>query len=286
MGSRMIFRGEARLCLLAVAEEKAVHICQTVPFSQIIELDCEADSAQAYLCLTGSRVDLAHDEQGRAVANIQLSILAQGSATVSHEMSYVADAYSNAMDCALCFEELLLPKGSQNTILHHEHRSRMDTPTPVREIVAAIGRCAAVSADDGELRLKLSLECLYLDDDNVLRRAEQSEIIKISDASITGNCSAAAVCPEVYAVPSTGGAEIRAAIEAKVHCDSVESITMVKDIELTERQEALRRPSVYVVPNRGESNWELAKKYFSTVELIENMNAEPGNIILIPVCHN
>jgi len=103
VGSKLIFKGEAKLRFLLEAEGKAepVFFADTCSFSQIIELGSEVDSADVKLSLTGLYVSLIENEQGRAAAEIELHMLAQAVAGKICGISYIADAYSNKMDCIL-----------------------------------------------------------------------------------------------------------------------------------------------------------------------------------------
>ena len=93
-------------------------------------------------------------------------------------------------------------------------------------------------------------------------------------------------CGEVYAMPTTGGMEIRVPVEFVICLSQPIQIPCVTGIELDDKVLSMEeRPSVVVVRARKEDIWALSKKYLSTPELIAMANpedAEESGILLIP----
>ena len=285
VGSKLIFKGEAAMRILAEPEGNTapVFFCSSFSFSQIMELSCEAENARVELCLTDSCLSLGENEQGKPVINAELHILAQAAAGVSREVSYIADAYSNAGECEIAAEEMPVPQEWVTTQLRDTFRCTLDTPTAVRQVICANIRCAVPGYSENGVSARVTVSCMYIDENGALASTVKCDTLRL-DGEMPGDIRGIRLnWGEVYAAPAVGGVDVRVPVEVSVMSCADVNICSVCGITLTEKESAEKRPSVYVIPNMGADLWMLAKKYHSTVELIEANNSEAGDVILIPV---
>lgn len=286
VGNKLIFKGEAEIKVLAEPEGDQKPVCFTAnsSFSQIMELSGEGESAEVILCLTGAYLQIGESDAGKPVVAVEMHILAQAVTCVEKEICYIADAYSNACECQTTSEEISLPQSTISMPVRDTYRSMLETEGDVVETIWTDAHCSGAQPVDGGVSFKMLMRCMYTDGEGALRTAEKTEELKIDAELPEGKCTASIKCGEIYASPVAGGIDIRISVEAQVQSGMVTEANTVTGIELGEKCEKSSRPSLYIIPCVGsEDMWFLAKKFGSTVALIEKNNPEPTDTLLIPV---
>lgn len=286
VGSRLIFKGTADIRLLSEpgGGGNPVFISSSSSFSQIIELNSEAESAEVTLCLTGAYLNLGENELGKPVTAAELHILAQAAVGVTRTVSYIADAYSNAGDCHTATACVRLPQSRTLTPVRDTYRTLLETPGDVSEVLCAAGFCSGTGSTADGVTGKITVRCLYVGPSGELLSAVHSDALQIDAELPEDVCRVLVKCGEIYAAPAAGGIDVRLPVETQViSCPSV-CAEWVTGIELDETAPPPVRPSMYVIPAPAERElWPLAKKYGSTVELIEKNNPEGRDVLIIPV---
>lgn len=288
VGNKLIFKGEAVLNVMAKPNGDVAPLCfsTTSSFSQIVELQNppEDECSEVVLCLTACYFTLDEDENQKPVTTVELHLLAQAITSAKTEFSYISDAYSNSTDCSLEKTEVELPQCSETVVVRDTLRALLETSEAVSETICAQAVCGAVIIDDGAVTANVSVRVVYVNAEGVIKSAEKLEKIKIETELGDGNSCAQIVFGEIYAAPITGGIDIRIPVEALITYSASESVAMVTDISLSETSEKCRKPSIVIIPDCGKFDlWELAKKYSSTIELIEKGYESDCGIVVIPV---
>ena len=284
VGKRLIFKGEIRIQLLLEHENSPWPICVNTSssFSQLIELSEEAENAELTLCLTGAYFDLAENDSGKKIVSAEIHILAQAAAFTSREMSYIADAYSNAAECTVSVTACCVPQARTETVLRETYCGTAEAEA-AEQILCAAADCTSAAADTNGVTAAVRIQCLYRGADGMMHSAVHSGSLQIAAELPAGPCCVLLHCGEVYAVPSAGGIDLRVPVEAKLLFNSSMEVNCVTGITLTEQTERPERPSIYLIPTPENAQlWELAKKYGSTVQLIESQNPEIKDVLLIP----
>ena len=286
VGNKLIFKGEAATNILAQPEGGALPVSFNVNtgFSQIIEIGGASECSEVKLCLTGAYLSIVDGDGGKPVASVELHILAQAVSGENVQIEYIADAYSNRFSCEVSSETYDLPQCRGMTQLRDTFRVMLSTPETVSEVISANVMLAYPKIQGGKITTRASVRCMYLDAERAIRSAETVEELVI-DAELPENvCEVSLQGGEIYAAPASGGVDIRMPVEAQVSTCPYCRIVCVSAVEEGEDCDRSERPSLYIIPGgSGAELWELAKKYCSTVELIESGGCERQDILLIPV---
>jgi len=247
-------------------------------FSQIIEVDYAGEDIfnTVMLQLRDAEFTLAAD---RALCAVTLHLCAQLTSRRNISSGFIADAYSNR--CALSQEttELKLKKYQPQSPLTMGLQGRLQSKMPLAEIqyLAVSELCTEV--DGGTVKAAVTVTGVGRTESGeaepiaVRLRAEEA-------MTLTANqkLRIASVCWErPMTIGTLQNAELAVELTIAYGLMEFSEIVAVGGLELGENNSVERgnRPSLVVVcTNRGADVWSLAKKYGSTVEMIENANRE------------
>ncbi len=285
VGSKMILKGLIRTSLLWRTE--AEELCSSVyssGFSQILDVGELAEaSADAILSLTGAYLEL---QDGNTVT-AELHILAQAVCSQRMEIPYISDVYSNLHPLQAYFGAPLNLCLYETAEMTDSMRGMIETPYAVREIVYAAADVGLWSVSESGFTCPINVRLLLRDEDNTLHgivrsfAAEWNVPVKEKGAAFMQEVR----CRDLSVSPSSGGAEVRLQAAAIVRSRNLREIAPVESIELddTTRIDLSAYPSITVLPAKREELWPLAKRYHSTVSLIEEANRSlSGSVMLIP----
>lgn len=247
-------------------------------FSQIIEVEYAGEDIfnTVMLQLRDAEFTLAAD---RALCAVTLHLCAQLTSRRNISSGFIADAYCNR--CALSQEttELKLKKYQPQSPLTMGLQGRLQSKMPLAEIqyLAVSELCTEV--DGGTVKAAVTVTGVGRTESGeaepiaVRLRAEEA-------MTLTANqkLRIASVCWErPMSIGTPQNAELAVELTIAYGLMEFSEIVAVGGLELGENNSAERgnRPSLVVVcTNRGADVWSLAKKYGSTVEMIENANRE------------
>lgn len=286
VGTKMIFKGEAYISILASpsGNKTPVRFSSSCNFSQIIQLEQVSDNTKIKLLLglVSCETKLGQDENSKQIVQIEMDILAQAVSCEAMELNYIADAYSNYEDCILTTQQISLPAPPELTEIRDNLRVLLETSNTATEVIDISARAGEAYIEDGQVRAKICIRTMYKSTEGNICGAQKIEQLAIDCDKMADNCNINISLGEIYASITTGGIDVRLPVEIEVVALDEIEITVVTDIKLQEPEEKIQRPAMTIVPAGDTPNtWELAKKYHSTVKLIEQENPEEADIIII-----
>ena len=287
VGSRLLAKGEARICLLYRTQDGSLHTWEdTLPFSCLLDGLTVPEEAQVTVTGSCGTARLIRSDGAAAIGvELTLSLLVRTYETVT--VAPVTDLYSTRWDTALQRQSLTLtetwPPETVQPEVHQELESR-----PFLYVTAA--DCGAVTTgqegDHTTLRTPLRLRLLYLDESGAPVTAERTDE---AAAPVPGDVTTArAACLSPSLRPSGTGLELTVPVELTVERSRRCTWDAITAAELTEPEPG-RRPSLVLCrPKKGESLWELAKRYRTDEQAIcaanglEQETPLPSGLLLIP----
>ena len=267
-----------------------VQVMGYTKFKEMIRLSGRAQAVpeEAQVTVTGScgTARLIRSDGAAAIGvELTLSLLVRTYETVT--VAPVTDLYSTRWDTALQRQSLTLtetwPPETVQPEVHQELESR-----PFLYVTAA--DCGAVTTgqegDHTTLRTPLRLRLLYLDESGAPVTAERTDE---AAAPVPGDVTTArAACLSPSLRPSGTGLELTVPVELTVERSRRCTWDAITAAELTEPEPG-RRPSLVLCrPKKGESLWELAKRYRTDEQAIcaanglEQETPLPSGLLLIP----
>ncbi|MCQ2438243.1 MAG: DUF3794 domain-containing protein [Oscillospiraceae bacterium] len=268
VAGKLLLRGEARLSLLYLNGDGTPAAPQSLklPWSQLLDMGQECERCHVSLMPTALYADPFSDGQG---VSVELHLTAQAVCFSERELSFVADAYSTACAAELSREELLA--GEQAALAFREESLRESVPAESREETVLLTFCELGKRQKEGFPIRC--RCLLRRGDGTLHTMEKELLWQGEQTPELCSCSAEL---------SGGRLELRAALLSAEEAEC-EPLCFVSGIELSEEQRRGGEAcTLYAVRDEGASMWELARKYGSTVSLIEQANASraPGDVFL------
>ena len=274
VGSRLLIKGSAGCRLVYFPEGEQIPAVQSfsVPFSQLIDLGTEeAKHAQVRIEETSDYLDLIETIEGQKLLNLELHAVAQVRAFDRQSVSWISDAYCNAMPCVCRYEDLNLAAETQQRAVELHGEEDLELPEEYSELIgvfplltSSTQEQAAVTADllcrskDGKL-FPMKRSVTLAAEQTVGPLGRVSCRITGTDTREDGN----RLCLRMTALAE--GTE-----------EAFETVRRVVGLDLDEEKlfDTSALPSITAVWPHNETVWELAKMYHSSPESIREMNAD------------
>lgn len=303
VGSKVILKGIACLDMLYLTQGGTLaELNSELPFSQIIdglddgggELSCDAS-----LRLTSCEIRIGSENapDDAHTVSIKLMISAFVLLRKTQKICCIADLYSTAYDLNAKSEQVQLSPCPETFVRTQTVREQIETGVAVQSILCAdvtFGSAALTQSDTGgALRTSALIKVLYLDESGSPLLAERRvEVTLDTDVSAAYDARVRCVCAgDVSASISANGIEVRFPVEFTLTSSSAPCYPCLTALSAEERKEPDgETPSLVLrMLKTGETLWNLAKQYRTTVEeilkaneLTEEAAAAIGQMLLIP----
>ena len=308
IGRRVIFRGTLQMAFsYRSTGGEIANFAASAPFSQIAELDDLEDGAECVIRLSPSSFEasLVQNGEGRTV-EFTCGVEAQIEAYSERQLEAITDLYSTAMRAAVDVRPCTFTTLYGRSVLRAQARCSAET---VRQVIETRG-CEAnirpmrlTQGEDGRLLLSGDAEARlsYIDEEGELCQLRCRVPTEVDAGSLDvdfehGETLLIDAHTENFAAsPSAAnGAELRFDVVCEVTRLRPLVIGAVAGASLEpEAEDAPARPSVVLrMPERGETLWQTAKRYNSTVAELASANslensdplccAPQGRMLLIP----
>ncbi len=292
MGSKLIFRGEARVHTLYLGQDGMLHCWDfSVPFSQYTQLERdygEMASAWVLPAVTALELDLHTD----GTLDMKAGICCQYVICDRELLTVSADAYSPVRQIEVQQQMLRLPVilQSQQQALQAEATAQVSGMQAVDTVFYPTH--PQLRRVDGELEVTLrgQFQMLCYDENGELQSAApqwEAGIMLPMDEDGGMYCTVLAGQPQ--AVMLGADANLRCPVTADMLSVGGKGIPMLTGLEAGEPvQPDPERPSLILRRAGTDSLWTVAKESGSTVDAIRSANKltqdpEPGQILLVPV---
>ena len=279
-----------KIVIKAVAKTAAVFLCETdgslfdcmftTQFSQIIEVDSFGDNIMSAvnIQLRDAEFTVGSGRDTGPVYTASLHMNAQAVCRDNRVSTYIADAYSNEFKINMETADIKLMKNMPQNPLMLSAKCRMKPIENLAEIMYLCVSELCTEAEGNEIRVTVKLggvgrcENGELEPlDMKLTADEKIELMRNQRLAIVSVC-----CDKPMMSGTAQNADISVGIELMYcvieHSDicAVDSIEVCEDCPIR----ACDRPSLIVLCSDKESDlWCLAKKYGSTVDMIERANS-------------
>ncbi len=303
VGSKLILKGIACLEMLYLTQGGTLaQLSSELPFSQIVDGLDGADGellCDASLRLTGCEVRIGSENapDDAHTVSLKLMICAFVLLRRTQKLCCIADLYSTAYDLSAKSEQVELSPSPETFIRTQTVREQIETGVAVQSILCAdvsFGSAALTQSDAGStLRTSALIKVLYLDESGSPLLAERRvEVTLDTDVSAALRASVRCVCAgDISASISASGIEVRFPAEFTLISSVAPCYPCLTALSAEERKEPDgETPSLVLrMLKKGETLWNLAKQYRTTVEDILKANELPeeaaaaiGQMLLIP----
>jgi len=297
IGSKLIFKGTVEIEALVWDGAQIKCVRHSMAFSQIMEVSGAGEqcSPEVRVVLT----DITFDQAERLTdgGEITLELLAQAVVHERRDLSYLTDLYSTAYQMDVTNEIQSLQRCVERSTRPVPVRELLETPTIVRTAVYAWADVGQVyvsrDGDHVSANAQVQVNVVYLDDAEQMQSIHHTFQINCKmDSTCVGRCQCWCPVPqELFVSPTAGGMEVRFTLE--VNCLVMEElpINMVASAsvgEARERGEGESPSMILRLAIPGESLWDIAKSYATTMEEIVQANdlehgeLPYGKMLLIP----
>lgn len=294
VGSKVILKGSVRSVLLYRTPEGETDRAEfATEFSQIVDTQSEIEEAYtaAKLLLSGMYYDVAPGYNGRTL-HMELHAVAQLTIYENHTVSSLTDAYSNIFDLELLREPRTLRRMVRTDTLRGSLRENLSLPKPAAEVLSCTGQCLDAATEDNCVTLTLRVQLFCRGTDGGLFGVCQLLSLPVqTDQAKDGLMLHWVSFPELSAVPTEQGAELRCTAELGVFVSETWEMDCIQGISYDEAAllDLSDRPSLVIMKVRSSDDlWLLARENCSTPEAIRSANGldaetEPWEkLLLIP----
>lgn len=292
IGSKAIIKGTADASVVYLTEEAdcPVQISFSTPFSQILELGEEQmDSVSVRISPTGSYYDLTESINGEKVLSMEVHALGQLVSRSSVGIRSITDAYSNRMPLKESAELLALQSAEQREPVRLSTSQNLKVMEDCTDVLCVLPSISRASLEQGKLSAAVNFDMVYRAGGGLLSAVRRTVMLEgaytepqsqITDVSIT----------ELRLRPEGETLDLEMSVQfGMTHIRNLE-LQRLCAVELMEEQpyDSAAFPTLTLVRPEGESLWQLAKKYHSSVEAIQSENeketGEKKGLLLIPKC--
>ena len=300
LGSKMILKGVACVSLLYGADSgKLCAYAEELPFSQI--LDGAGDeysdaSVTAVLNLTGSEIHAGGSGGEDRTISVKLFLNAFAAFRSTQTIDCISDLYSTAYDLKTQMDTVMLWQEPKIDSVIQSVRGQIDTGTEIKCVLQSdvcFGNLGIrQEGDRALLRSSAQITVLYLDEADVpLALKRQIEITTEAPADTGAQISVDNVCSgEITANINGNGLEVRFPAEFTLVSAPASAVVCLAGLSAEELPASSDSPSLVLRSiSAGESLWDVAKRYRTTVEEILSANEmsessviEAGQMLLIP----
>ena len=290
IGSKVIVKGSADIsaCYLSDEVNYPVRTEFSTPFSQIVDIGQERiDGCNVRIELTGAYFDITDIINGDKSLDAEIHAVMQIVSRSRERMVYIADAYSNVMpaQCNVLQCRFDMVSDIQKVKLTADERiSIVDDCT---DVLSAFLTVAHISQEQTKLTASVNMDVVYRTNQGQISAVRRSISMEGESASGGMRISGARLT-DVYLRPDGQFVDGHLALELScLTCSSVE-LKKVESVELNEEEkyDTSMFPAVTLVRPDGETLWELAKQYHSSMEKISAANKldeeNPARLLLIP----
>ena len=303
VGSKLILKGIACLDMLYLTQGGTLaQLSSELPFSQIIDGLDDRDgelSCDASLRLTGCEVRIGGENAPDDAHTVSLKLMISAFVLLrrTQKLCCIADLYSTAYDLAAKSEQIELSPSGETFVRMQTVREQIETGVAVQSILCAdvsFGSAALTQSDAGStLRTSALIKVLYLDESGSPLLAERRvEVMLDTDVPAALRARVRSICAEEISTSiSANGIEVRFPAEFTLAASAKPCYPCLTALSAEQRKESDgETPSLVLrMLKTGETLWNIAKQYRTTVEeilkaneLTEEAAAAIGQMLLIP----
>ncbi len=307
IANKVIVNGEARICFLyCSAEENGSSLEKmefTLPFSQIMDVDGIDESYDTTVSanILGCELSPKENSDGEMkTISAEVDICLVATAVRNNNIRIVSDAYSTTYPCECVKSECCMRTSPERCCeMHIEKITVKSDDNNISSVFDAWSRVKNSSVitdtENGTITLAVKLvNCVIACDDSgktVVLENEHTLEHKFRCKDITDKTT---VIPDVdivsvtFNIDDNGNVELKCEVRICISVRRVYKFSAVSEIKIDDscRKEQEEYALKMYFADEGETLWDIAKKYSTSIEAIMEENDCPencGKILLIPI---
>ncbi len=285
---KAIVKGAVRISTLYLTDTYPAEISfmeHDVPFTEILDMPGAAEGMDYAIDTAVDAIYYETDAESGKIG-VEVTLRIHGTVTEIVELSLVEDLYIPGYETELSHTTCHIEKAFDS--VHDQLAARKlfhladDVPEP-RTVYNVVGKPLVKSASvhDGkaEIEGQVDVYVLYMTEDEETPLFCYQDSIPFSYMAETNAPDSAHVSCRVsllgcgFTLPSGGGVDVRANLDISLAFHAIESVDNVDAVSVTEEETAEKRPSLVIAfVNEGDSLWDIAKKYKTTISRIAEAN--------------
>ena len=281
VGNKAVIKAEANTTAVFLNESDGSLFDSkfSTQFSQIMEIDTYGDSIMNSVCirLKDAEFTMLSGRENEFTCSAQFHMTAQAVSREAKCSAYIADAYSNEYKLTAESMQMKLVRCLPEKTLMLNLRGRLQSRAALTEIMYASISEICAEAEGNEISCRANVSGVGISEGKEFEAIE----LKLSadekvELAMNQELRLKAVCCDKTAVMGMGqNAEFSADVSIVYYIREYHEINALCGLEMGEEciSKGENRPSLVVICSQRESDvWSLAKKYGSTMEMIENAN--------------
>ena len=296
IGNKLIFKGDAAVRLLYRPVGGGLDAADfTLPFSQITEVIGVGEDGHCQVDVSLNGAEFSLGEDGRKIS-VTLSMLAQVVVREEREIELLADTYSTCCPVKADCVPYSYRRRREAGVGRQMVRQLIETGLSVQSVVDSYCLVGQTTQRREGNRLNLTAEVILTavcmtEDGDFSAMSRSLEVCCPVDVPVECQCSFECRCGELVAMPTTDGVEVRFPVEFPYFCEQEAQGMVVREVKIEEDcgDGGNEKPSIVLrLLRSGESLWEVAKRYGTTIEDIVRANELDGvlpgteTLLLIP----
>ena len=301
-------KGEAKVCFLYTSyDDGTVHSSEyLLPFEEDFDIPGLEEDMEAEIDyqLSDLHHEIRDDSDGEPrMFGIEIGLSAHLRGNKIQEPEIICDAYSLSGNTKCISTPVKLEQLVSNTTAQLTHKASIRLPEHLPEIakicdISILASVDRISVNNGEITVSghIKSNVLYTTTDGSYPLCAFSDISDFNHTMPSTVTDEALICEAKiftehtsYTMNNSDSIDIRAVLGLSVRSFTESTICPIIDIEQEETEECERKPSICIFfVQKGDTLWNIAKKYKTTVEkLKENNNLTSDNLSIgqqIKIC--
>lgn len=300
MDGKAVAKGQVKICMLYTADtpdEEIQFMEYMLPFTEILDISeiAEGMDGEIDYNINDMYYEVRDDSDGELRnlgIELVLSAIVKGSEL--YDINAITDAYSlsSALDCTsktYHIEQLL---DNSTAELTHKDQAKLPPMLPAIGQVCDIGSGVSIdriSAENDHITVygTIHTSILYLSDDadtpvsEFNHNTEFSHEFAVSGAGSDTTCDAEAFMEDVsYTLTSNNSLDLRFVLGLSVKSLKTGDVVIVDELSEYTPDEQPKLPSIVIYfVQKGDTLWNIAKRYRTTVDSIKSLNSLESDTI-------
>ena len=278
LGNKLMVKGEMQLYALYRDDGQMLRQYDTaLPFSQILDVAELPENAEYALSPQIDECDIRVTRTDTGIGfglNVRVSVCLM--AYQHRTITYLEDLYSTCFDTTLERQDIAIPLAKPDSKVQQESLIRLEFEggDPFISVTAIDCAPAEIFPEEGQvtLRAALHVRLLYLDESGAPVSTERTVESSVTVPEVNGPVS---VCCCRAALQFTGGAcQVTLPVTFLVGNTGEASVNSITSVTMTEPDNDIAaRPSLVLCRlGKGETLWDIAKRYHTDEEAIRGAN--------------
>lgn len=295
IGNKLIFKGDTEVQVMYLSTEGQVEQSRhQLPFSQILEMDEMGEEGTSAVSMVLQSYYINPTYTGGKTLELTLDLMAQASIRGIKHLTLLQDAYSITHQLEVEQENYTLVTMAEEFVVPQPIRQIFETTMPVQSVQDSWVSMGKVSqsreGDQLTFSCDMTIFLLCCDESGAWNTLEFNHTIrhKTECPTYIMSCCRCTPVSEVFATPAPGGMEVRLSPQFSYTLVETSPVTAVGSGTLGEGREKGNTSVVLRLPQEGESLWDIAKNYGTTITEIMQANEfqeeypPSGKMLLIP----